>query len=199
MKYLIYIALVILGSFSGGSYACTGDVTDSLLCETPEILFSGDEASVIQEKALALGSAVNIYEYLKNKADYAVYHGARSSSLNTFLALEGNDVDLASTLIALYRSVGIKSRYVTGNIRLKREDVANWIGVTNTDLAVSILQNQGINIVDNSDADNVVFEHVWVEALINFSNYRGAANINEAQCTDESEQCQGKRVEFIQC
>ena len=188
MKNLISTALIILSLCSGNVFACINNNDDPLLCETPEILFKGGEASILTEKAKSLGSVVKIYEHLKNKANYAVYHGARSSSLNTFLAMEGNDVDLASTLIALYRSMNINARYAVGNIRLKREEVANWVGVPNAELAVSILQNQGINIIDDSDVDYVVFEHVWVEALVNFTNYRGASE-NIAQCINENEQC----------
>ena len=188
MKKLISIALLIIGFYSGSVFACTGSISEPLLCETPEILFIEDEANILQQKAQELASVVKIYEFLKNEASYAVYHGARSSSLNTFLAMEGNDVDLASTLIALYRSVDIKARYAVGNIRLKREEVANWVGVANAELAVSILQNQGINIVDDTDVNYVVFEHVWVEALVNFSNYRGAS-ANISPCLNEDDQC----------
>lgn len=176
------MASVLLFSVSG-AFACS-----DYLCETPEIQFQTGEAVIIKEKAQALGSVVKIYEYLRNNAEYVPYHGARSSSLNTFLAMEGNDVDLASTLIAMYRSVGVKARYAVGNVKLPRADVANWLGVQNESLAVSILQDQGINVVDNSGADHVVFEHVWIEALVNFANYRGGNNQIQP-CTQENDQC----------
>ncbi len=192
MKNAIVSSVLLFLCYAGSANACIGNITDELLCETPEILFETGEAIVIQEKAQALGSAVNIYEYLRNNAEYAVYHGARSSSLNTFLAMEGNDVDLASTLIAMFRSVGIKSRYAVGNARLKRSDIANWIKVENESLAVSILQNQGITVADDpaptSDADYAMVERVWVEALVNFSNYRGASNAI-LPCAAVSDQC----------
>ena len=187
-KNILKLALVALFAQASSAFACIGNISDDLLCETREVLFESEEAGVIQEKAQSLGTSVKIYEYLKNNAEYAVYHGARSSSLNTFLGMEGNDVDLASTLISMYRSVGIKSRYVVGDVRVKRSDVANWIGVQNEELAVSIMQNQGINIVDDTDSDYVVFEHVWVEALVNFGNYRGG-NAEAQVCTAESDLC----------
>ncbi len=188
MKKLI-LFMLLTGMFTTSEgYACTGTITDELLCETPEILFETGEAQVIKAKAESLGSVVTIYEYMRNRSQYTLYHGARSSSLNTFLGLQGNDVDLASTLIAMYRAVGVKSRYAVGNIRIQRSKLANWIGVANTDLALSILQNQGINIVDDTDPKTVTFEHVWVEALVNFSNYRGAGVIKT--CVSESDECQ---------
>jgi RHS repeat-associated protein len=192
MKNIILFAFIILGLQSSlvnaNENACLGSITNDLLCETLEVQYETGDASVLKDKALSLGSAVNIYEYLRNNTSYSIYHGARSSSLNTFLAMEGSDVDLASALIALYRSVGIQSRYVVGNVRLKRADVSNWLSIENEELVISVLQNQGTTIVDSTDPDYVTFEHVWVEALVNFSNYRGGSEINSV-CESESDQC----------
>lgn len=181
-KIFSWMASILLFPISS-VFACS-----DYLCETPEIQFQTGEAVIIKEKAQSLGSVVKIYEYLRNNAEYVPYHGARSSSLNTFLAMEGNDVDLASTLIAMYRSVGVKARYAAGNVKLPRADVANWLGVQNESLAVSIIQNQGINVVDNAGAEHVVFEHVWVEVLVNFANYR-AGNNQILSCAQESDHC----------
>ena len=117
---------------------------------------------------------MSIYEYVRNNTEYSLYHGARSSSLNTFLGLSGNNVDLASTLIAMYRSIGIPARYVTGHIQLSGDQLVNWLNITNPKLAVSVLRNQGIGIIDDSDMDAIVLEHVWVEAAVNFASYRGS-------------------------
>ncbi|RYY73344.1 MAG: hypothetical protein EOO52_18255 [Gammaproteobacteria bacterium] len=186
MKKII-LSLLLLSFISPTAFACIGSITDEYLCETPEILFSSGDALTIKEKAQSLSTAVNIYEHVRNNSKYAVYQGARSNSINTFLSQEGNDVDLASTLIAMYRSVGIKARYVVGSVRLRRSDIANWISVENHSLAVSILKNQGINVVNDSSADYVQVEHVWVEVLASFANYRGArANQN---CSVEDSQC----------
>ena len=94
--------------------------------------------------AQQLSTPVAIYEYLRNNAEYALYHGSRSGSVNTFGGLRGNDVDLASTLIAMLRSRGVHARYAVGTVRVSADQVKNWLGVTNFDLAVSIMQNQGI-------------------------------------------------------
>lgn len=190
MKKLLSSALLLsAAAFSSAGYAeCMGAITDEFLCETREIKFDeNDEAKLLKQKAAELGNPVAIYEYLRNSADYSVYHGARSNTINTFLSLAGNDVDLASTLIAMYRSQGIKSRYVVGDIELSRADVANWTGVTDEQLAVSILDDQGIKIVDDSKPSTVVFEHVWVEALLDFANYRGGSSASV--CSAESDAC----------
>ncbi|VAW53365.1 hypothetical protein MNBD_GAMMA06-389, partial [hydrothermal vent metagenome] len=186
---LIAILVVSLDALAD---PCLIQGSDPQLCETKEILFSSDEASVITEKADELGSAAAIYEYLRNNADYVVYHGARSSSLNSVLALRGNDVDLASSLIAMLRTqnINIKTRYAVGNIKIPKTDLANWLGVLDNTLAVEILKDQGIQNVDDSDPNNVVFEHVWVEALINYDNYRGGNTTSSIACITEGGSCQ---------
>ena len=187
MKFVLK-AFLAFGFQISFAYGCIGTLTDDLLCETPEILFESDESIILKEKATQLGGVVDIYEYVRNGSDYAVYHGARSSSLNAFLGAEGNDVDLASTLIALYRSVGVKSRYVVGNIKVPKADVANWVSVENEDLAISILKNQGINVIYDTDPTHVTFEHVWVEALVDFANYRGGG-VSITNCDTENDRC----------
>jgi len=169
---------------------CLIPASDPQLCETKEVLFSSGDASVITDKANELGSAVAIYEYLRNNADYAVYHGARSSSLNSVLALRGNDVDLASSLIAMLRTQNIKTRYAVGNIKVPKTDLANWLGVLDNDLAVAILGDQGIQNIDASDPDDVIFEHVWVQALVNYNNYRAGNSESSVACATEGGSCQ---------
>ena len=61
MKKLISIALLIIGFYSGSVFACTGNISEPLLCETPEILFIEDEANILQQKAQELASVVKIY------------------------------------------------------------------------------------------------------------------------------------------
>ncbi len=164
--------------------------SNSLLCETKDILYSGAEAESLRNTASALGSPALIYEHLRNHGEYAPYHGARSNSINTFLSLRGNDVDLASALIAMLRSQGIRSRYAQGLVRMPKSQLANWLGVTDTALASSILSDQGIPGVDATDANLVAFQHVWVEALVNQSNYRGGASNSASACSTEGGTCQ---------
>lgn len=148
---------------------------DSDSGETPEIQFSSGAAKDLRDQAATLSSPVKIYEYLRNNAEYALYHGSRSGSINSFLGLRGSDVDLASSLIAMYRSRGIRARYAVGTVRLSADQVTNWLGVKNFDLAVNIMNLQGIqNVNADTNKKYVDFEHVWVEAYIPFGNYRGA-------------------------
>ncbi len=192
MRAIHYCLLIFLLNISVqyANAACLVGGVDTQLCETREILYQTEEGVLLGTKAVELGNPAKIYEYLRNNSEYTPYHGARSNSINSFLSLRGNDVDLASTLIAMFRSQGIKSRYAVGTIKLKKTELANWLGVINNDLAVSILRDQGIQNVDGSAPDFVTFEHIWVEALIDYSNYRGGNSSASAACAIEGGSCQ---------
>ena len=162
-----------------------GDV----LGETPEIQFSSDLAQELKVKADELANPVAIYEYVRNNFEYEVHHGSYNNSINTFLRLRGNDVELASTLIALLRSQNIPSRYVVGNIKISSSDLMNWLNVKNLELAVGILRDQGIQGPATNgpelslDGSTVTFEHVWVEAFVSYHNYRGVGLDSGTECS----------------
>lgn len=148
---------------------------DSNLGETNEIKFSSAVAVDLAAKAANLSSPVAIYEYVRNNYDFALYHGARSGSANTFLGGRGNDVDLAATLIAMLRYRGIPARYVVGTVRLPAAQAMNWLAVENIDLAYGILRDQGIqNVALAADKSTLDLEHTWVEVLVPYDEYRGA-------------------------
>src|SRR5215469_3282941 len=75
--------------------------------ESDEVLFCSPSASELKAQADKLASPIDIYEYVRNNYDFTLYQGSRSGSVNTFLGGRGNDVDLASTLIAMLRAEGI--------------------------------------------------------------------------------------------
>ncbi|MDP2787523.1 MAG: transglutaminase-like domain-containing protein [Pseudomonadota bacterium] len=146
------------------------------LGETPEVVYLGDDAQALRDKATQLGTAVAIYEHLHNTIEYSAYHGSRSGSVNTFLGQRGSDVDIASTLIAMLRSqnIPIPARYAVGTVRLPAAQLTNWLGVGSLDVAVQILKDQGIQGVTlASDRGTVDFEHAWAEAFVPFDQYRG--------------------------
>ncbi|MDY6822587.1 MAG: hypothetical protein SWH68_02130 [Thermodesulfobacteriota bacterium] len=62
------------------------------LSETREVLFEGTELAA---KAAQLAKPAAIYEFVHNTHEYALYHGSRSNSINTFLGRRGSDVDIA--------------------------------------------------------------------------------------------------------
>lgn len=184
------LALTLLVCCSFVRAECTGGGSDPQLCETREIQFLSGEAASLKDQAGALGSPAKFYEYLRNNAQYSPYHGARSSSVNAFLGLRGNDVDLASALIAMLRSQGIRARYVQGDVTIAKAALANWLGVVDQTLAVALLRDQGIQHVVATDPVNVRFEHVWVEALVDYGHYRGGQTNAAAACSNPGGTCQ---------
>lgn len=158
--------------------------------ETREIIYSG-EGLELKDKAAELITPAAMYEYVRNTHDYALYHGSRSNSINTYLGQRGSDVDLASVLIAMYRSQNIPARYATAKVSAPATKVANWLKVTSVDLAAAIMNDQGIqNVVLKTDAGQQVieFEQVWVQVLVVNSLYRGGITV-AGNCSAESEQC----------
>lgn len=56
----------------------------------------------------------------------------------------GNDFDLASLLISLYRASNIHTRYVYGTIEIPAATAMNWVGVDEPTVAVNVLYKNGI-------------------------------------------------------
>lgn len=182
-RALMWATIVVLASFT--PVRAADDIS-----EAPEIQYTSSHAPELYAKAAELATPVKIYEYLRNNTEYALYHGSRSGSINSFLGLRGNDVDLASVLIAMYRSRGIHARYAVGTVRVAADQIKNWLGVTNFDLAVSIMEDMGIqNVAAATDKTYVDFEHVWVEAQIPYGNYRGAGSDAASTTCNASSDC----------
>lgn len=165
---------------------------DSTTGETPEIQYSSALAGNLYAQAQNLGTPLYIYQYLRNNAQFALYHGSVSGSINTYGGLRGNDVDLASTLIAMLRAKGTPARYVVGTVQISASQLMNWLGVQDLDLAAQLLNDQGIQGVSiSSDRSTVNFEHVWVEAQVPYDNYRGIrSQAWSTNCTASPTGCQ---------
>ena len=135
------------------------------------------------EKSNELKTPVNIYEHIRNNIKFAPYHGARSSSANSFLGEIGNDVDTASTLIAMLRSQGVRSRYAKAIVRVSEDDAKSWLGVRDLEVAAFVLHNQGIqSVVYNLTDQFLQFEHVWVQAFLPADRYQSAKPASEIDC-----------------
>lgn len=169
--------------------------TDPDLSQTDEIQWQATTADPapgdVLKEATALKTPVKIYEYLRNNAEFAVYQGSRSGSVNTLDGLRGNDVDLASALIAMYRSQGIPARYAVGTIQLDATRLENWLGVTNFSLAKMLLENIGADKSGNIavSSNSVEFEHVWVEVLVPYGDYRGTGKDLSVNCGTTPSAC----------
>ncbi|MBU4261860.1 MAG: hypothetical protein KKC76_08285 [Proteobacteria bacterium] len=148
------------------------------LAETPDIKFTPE----ITAKATELGkSPLAIYEFVRNKVSFEAYLGSRKGAANTLEQLRGNDTDQASLLLALLRVSGIPSRYVRGTVEMAPEATMSWLGVDDAAKAASILTTAGLDgmaIVNGPDVVAIRSTHVWVEAYLPYSNYRGIPNDN---------------------
>ncbi len=81
--------------------------------------------------------------------------------------MAGNDMDLASLLIALYRGQEIPARYVYGTAEVDIEEALNWLGVEDDEVAYRLFQENGIPSAANYDGDDIesiTIDHVWVAA-----------------------------------
>lgn len=187
-RVLLFIFVVL------GGMAANADP----LAETREILFVCPidepecEQGRIANLAAELETPAAIFEYVRNSHEYALYHGSRSNTINTFYGSRGSDVDIASVLIAMFRSQNIPSRYAKAIIRASASDVANWLGVKDISLAAAVLDDQGIqnvNLLTNDVGSPVIeFEHVWVQVQVPYSDYRGAFN-STVDCMNSPDSC----------
>ena len=114
---------------------------------------------------------VKMYEFVKNQIDYIPYYGCKLGATGVLFEGQGNAYDQASLLIAMYRSIGIPCRYIEGKVKVKKNNVMNWLGVDNAEAAKSILITNGIFI----ESDSVYFTiyHVWIEAKMPYAGTRG--------------------------
>ncbi len=165
-------AAVIAPAYRGGSTTVV-----------PEDLKGSPEAPVDREiAALAQSlnwSPVEIYEYVKNNIETEWYWGAMKGALETLRQKSGNDADQAALLVALLRAAGFPARYVRGTIEFFPgiEKVKNLTGIDDPNKIAVFFQKSGIPfkpVISGGRIINFQIEHIWVEAQIPYSNYRGA-------------------------
>lgn len=145
--------------------------TDDDLRETADIQITSE----IRELAAKLEySPVRIFEYVANNIQYEPYKGSLKGAMGTLVAGGGNSTDQASLLIALLRASNIPARYVKGNIRFDNDPRAlRWIGAKDYPGARAILV-QGKVDATNTATSLSISSHVWVEACVPYTHYRGA-------------------------
>jgi transglutaminase-like putative cysteine protease len=147
------------------------------LAETPEIQFT----PAILAKAQELEhKPVKIWEWVKNNIEFVPTYGSIQGADMCLQAKQCNDIDTASLLIALLRASNISARYVYGTLELPIEKAKNWLGgVTDPRTVGTILATNGIPgklLISGGTITAVQFEHVWVNAWINYIPSRGAVH-----------------------
>ncbi len=147
------------------------------LAETPEIQFT----PAILAKAQELEhKPLKIYEWVRNNVEFVPTYGSIQGADMCLQTKQCNDIDTASLLIALLRASNISARYVYGTLELPLEKAKNWLGgVTDPTTVGTILATNGIPgklLISGGTITAVQFEHVWVNAWINYIPSRGAVH-----------------------
>jgi transglutaminase-like putative cysteine protease len=128
----------------------------------------------IEDLAASLDhSPMKMFEYVRNNFDFEPYKGSWKGSQQTLLQGSGNDSDLASLLIALLRASGIPARYVEGRVELSPDRAMNWLGVESLDVLTEMHDKVLVGFIVDVSLESVLLTHVWVEAYIPYTNYRG--------------------------
>lgn len=144
---------------------------------------STKEASITEEIASLAESLnwnpVSIYEYVKNNIETEWYWGCMKGAGETLTQKSGNDCDQAALLTALLRASGFPTRYVRGTIRFypDMEKAKNLVGIDDASNLAEFFQKAGIPyipVISGGKISNFEIEHIWVESMIPYDNYRGA-------------------------
>jgi transglutaminase-like putative cysteine protease len=124
---------------------------------------------------------VQIYNWVRNNIEFIPSYGSIQGSDLTLKNLRGNAFDTASLLIALLRASNVSARYVYGTVQVPIDQAKNWVGGVTDPAAVQSLLGQGgipnTLLASGGQIVAVKFEHVWVEAWIDYIPSRGAKQI----------------------
>ena len=156
--------------------AMSGAPNEADLAATPDIVLD-DEIRALAE--VLEKSPVKIYEYIRNNFVYEPYWGGQKGSKRTLAEKAGNDVDLASLMMALLRASGIHCRYVCGTIEMPIADAGRWIGVDDPAQIAKTFISNGIpcdTTVSAGQISKIKLNHVWVKAYVDYFPYKGAVN-----------------------
>lgn len=126
-----------------------------------------------------LSSVLEVYQYIKNNYMPEFYYGSRKGSVGAFEEKAGNDYDLSSLLLAVLRDREIPAHYVRGEIEITAEQAIKWTAADNINAALRMISSLGIpvtGLTKDGDIVAVRLEHVWVEAYVPYTDYRGAGN-----------------------
>ncbi len=160
----------------GADVALASETLDpQYLSETIEVVFTSD----ILAKAEELDhDPVKIYNWVRNNIEFVPTYGSIQGAQMTLETLQGNAFDTASLLVALLRASDIPSRYVLGTVEIPIEQVMNWAGgFTNPQAALDFMASGGIpvsGLLSGGKIAKAHFEHVWVEAYVDYIPGRAA-------------------------
>lgn len=167
-----------IGNWLNGldNLAITGTPNEADLAATPDIVIDDEIRALAQQLEK---SPVKIYEYIRNNFVYEPYWAGQKGTKRTLAEKAGNDVDLASLMMALFRASGIHCRYVCGTIEMPIADAGRWIGVDDPAQIAKTFISNGIpceTSVSAGQISKIRLNHVWVKAYVDYFPYKGAVN-----------------------
>ena len=122
-----------------------------------------------------------IYEYVRNKIEIVPIYGLQKGALGTSIDGYGTAFDQAHLMVELLKesdavnSTTYNPQYQAGTITLTTAQVANWLGLDDSQgsfnaTAVQNLLARG-GIPATISGSNITLSHIWVRATINGQNY----------------------------
>ncbi|MEW6221545.1 MAG: transglutaminase domain-containing protein, partial [Thermodesulfobacteriota bacterium] len=161
----------VVPAYRGG----TADFAGADLTASPEAPISPAIAGLARSLDW---SPVAMYEWVKNNVKTEWYWGAMKGAEETLRQKSGNDADQATLLVALLRAAGFPARYVHGVAEFPDIEAAKaQTGLDDPQAIARLLQKAGIpceTVISGGRISNLRFEHLWVETLVPYANYRGA-------------------------
>lgn len=124
-------------------------------------------------------SVLEVYQYIKNNYTMEFYFGSRKGAVGASAEKAGNDYDIASLLIGVLRDRNIPARYAKGEIEITAEQAMEWTATDDINVAMRVIAALGIpttGMVSNGETVAVQLEHIWVEAYVPYTDYRGTGN-----------------------
>ncbi|MGE4073529.1 MAG: DUF6531 domain-containing protein, partial [Lysobacterales bacterium] len=159
-----------------GEKAFTDPPTPADLAETIDIQFTPE----IQALAQSLGNdPITIRNWVYDHIEFMPTFGSIQGADLTLLNRRGNAFDIASLTLALLRSAGTPARYVRSVIEIPVAQVQNWLDAPTPEMALDLMQKGGIPsaaVMQGGRIQAIRFEHVWIEAYVDFIPSRGAIN-----------------------
>ena len=126
------------------------------------------------------GQPVAIRNWVYDNIEFHPSFGSVQGADTTLLSRRGNAFDIASLTIAMLRASNVPARYARSVIEIPIAQAQNWLGNLSTpQMAVELMQKGGIPaaaVIAGGRIVAVRFEHVWVEAWVDFVPSRGAIN-----------------------
>lgn len=152
-----------------------GEYSDEDLVQTNDTVINDD----VRNEFFEYESVLEVYHYIKNNYMMEFYFGSRKGAAGTSAEKAGNDYDIASLLIGVLRDRNIPARYASGEIEITAEQAMEWTATDDVNVAMRVISSLGIpatGMISDGETVAVRLEHVWVEAYVPYTDYRGTGN-----------------------